>query len=251
MSAEEGSTTFGYRTTTVSGLKSPAEGGTEKDLEDFKEAIERHVSIAWKFGNDISHVIKELALPTVAEPEEWNKEEKSTWKKELWLKKVAKYGDRMEALEENLQALYSLMFGNLSKLTKSKVISVNGYSDANDKKDPIWLMDVLDDIMTDFEKIKSPLLAVDDQMERIMSLKQKPNDTNKDFVKMVLREIKIFKRHNGNFMWGKNQDENVAKAVKDIMEEDSLVEAKRVSKAEEEEKICNDHSEKSGQEAIW
>ena len=51
-------------------LKAPQEGRTKKDCEDFVEKIDNHVSVHWTFGQDVSHVLKNTALPTFEEPED-------------------------------------------------------------------------------------------------------------------------------------------------------------------------------------
>jgi hypothetical protein len=42
-------------------------------------------------------------------------------------------------------------------------------------------------------------------MERIMKLKQ-GETTNEDFVKMVAKELKVYEKHVGDFVWGKTQN---------------------------------------------
>ena len=72
--------------------------------------------------------------------------------------------------DENEKALYKIISGNLSKLTKSKVTGMKGHSNAKKRKDLKWLIDTLDDIMIGFKRIKSPYLACDDKMEKIMKI---------------------------------------------------------------------------------
>ena len=50
-------------------------------------------------------------------------------------------------------------------MTKLKVTGTKGHSNAEKRKNINWLMDTLDDIMIGFERIKSPYLAQDDQMQ--------------------------------------------------------------------------------------
>ena len=102
---------------------------------------------------------------------------------------------------ENEKALYGLILGNLSKMTKSKVNSTQGHTKAERGSDLKWLLDTLDDIMIGFEKIKSPFLAREDQLEKIMRIKQKEGESNKDFINSFQREVKVYKKHSGNGFW--------------------------------------------------
>ena len=57
--------------------------------------------------------------------------------------------------KENEKALYALMSGNLSKMTKSKVILTQRHAKAEKGSDLKWLLDTIDDIMIGFKRIKS------------------------------------------------------------------------------------------------
>ena len=51
----------GGRASEVKGLKvlkSPAEGGSKKDHEDFFDSIASHVAISWEGGKDIAQLVK-------------------------------------------------------------------------------------------------------------------------------------------------------------------------------------------------
>ena len=56
-------------------LKTPAEGGTKKEYEDFLDTIQTHVSINWEFGQDVAYVMKNTELPIFIEPIDLSKDE--------------------------------------------------------------------------------------------------------------------------------------------------------------------------------
>ena len=112
---------------------------------------------------------------------------------------------REEALKENCGALFSVLTSNISKITKSKLKSKNGYSKAESDYNVVWLLKELEDIMLNFEDISPKILAMDDQLERIIKLRQ-GNQENEDFIKLYLKEIKIYEKHGGKFLWGEHQD---------------------------------------------
>ena len=49
-------------------LKSPEEGGTKKEFDDFLEKIQNHLTISWDFGKDIGYVVKHMKDPKIEEP---------------------------------------------------------------------------------------------------------------------------------------------------------------------------------------
>ena len=60
--------------------------------------------------------------------------------------------------------------------------------------------------------MKPHTLAIDDQMERIMKLKQ-GKYTNEDFLKQLQKELKVYKKHGGDFLWGCSQDTELVERV--------------------------------------
>eukprot|EP00557_Chaetoceros_sp_GSL56_P004583 CAMPEP_0176503500 /NCGR_PEP_ID=MMETSP0200_2-20121128/15397_1 /TAXON_ID=947934 /ORGANISM="Chaetoceros sp., Strain GSL56" /LENGTH=435 /DNA_ID=CAMNT_0017902797 /DNA_START=426 /DNA_END=1731 /DNA_ORIENTATION=- len=215
-------TAVGARTAVVRGLKTltcPDEGGTKQhSYEDFLEKIYNHVMISWHWGKDIGHVIKQGQDPEIKEPEDLSSaDEAKKWKIRLWEQEIDRYGNRIEALKGNKEALYSLVIESLSPMIKSKLKGKQGFSKAEEDTNPTWLLTQLEDIMVRFEEIKPKLMAIDDQMHRIMNLRQ-GDSTNEEFVKLVAKELKVYEKHGGEFLWGMKQRKDVETRLKDALE---------------------------------
>ena len=185
------------RAARIEGLKlirCPEEGGNKKEYDNILEDINKHVSVAWIHRSDLSYWLSDGAEePEMEEPQDLSEEEKKKeWKVILWKKDFDNYGERLRVKKENEKALYALITGNLSKMTKLKVISTIRHAKAEKGSDLKWLMKTLDDIMIGFERIKSPFLARDDQMEKIMRMKQKEGESTKDFINSFQREVKVY-----------------------------------------------------------
>ena len=214
--------TVGARTATtldLKTLKTPSEGGTKQEYQDFLDKIQTHVSINWEFGQDVAYVLKNNELPIFKEPEDLEaNDEKKKWKVRLWNQKVDRYGQQVATLDDNLGALFSLIDDSISKIMRAKVKSKQGYAAADENKNTIWLLKTVEDIVLNFEETKPKLLAIDDQMERIMKLKQ-GNTTNEDFVKTVEKELKVYEKHGGDFLWGKTQINEMTKRLKLAVDE--------------------------------
>ena len=104
---------------------------------------------------------------------------------------------KVDLLNENKVSLFSFMVNNVSKITKGKLKSKADFKVKEEQGDVIWLMESLDDIIVKFERVKPNILSLDDQLERIMLLRQNESTSNEDFIKMVKKEVDIFEKHGG------------------------------------------------------
>ena len=125
---------------------------------------------------------------------------------------IDRYGSRTNALADNVSALYALLMNWISKMIRAKIKSKRGNISAAKDNNAVWLLGVLEDIMINFEEDKPKTLAIDDQMERIMRLKQ-GDTSNEDFLKMCQKELKIYEKHGGDFLWGTAQKEALIELV--------------------------------------
>ena len=172
---------YGRRTASVPDLKtlkSPEEGGTKKNYEDYLERIQNHVSIAWPFGDDIAYVLENNAKPKIPKPKDLpDDDQKIAWKMRIWNQKVDRYGLQVEALDNNMGAMYAFIKEVTSKIMKAKLTSKTGYAHADATRNLVWLLKTIKDVVLNFEETKPKILAVDNQMERIMSIKQGESST--------------------------------------------------------------------------
>ena len=109
-------------------------------------------------------------------------------------------------------ALYAVIMDGVSKIIKSNMKIKTGYTKSDEVNDSVWLIETLEDNMINFEDVKAKMLAIDDQMEIIMKLKQ-GESTNKDFLKQVQKELKLYEKHGGDFLWRDAQDTAIAERV--------------------------------------
>ena len=231
--------TAGSRATEVKGLKilkSPEEGGTKQEYQEFLDKIENHVTMAWEEGGDIGQVVSSGELPDIDEPEDiTDEEEKSKLKQRMWILSVDAFVAKETALKSNVKALYALITDNISKITKSKIQSKAGYTKANKANDAIWLLETIEDIMINFEETKPKTQSLDDQMERIMSLRQ-GEESNAEFIKLLTKEMKVYEKHGGDFLWGKPMNDEL---------DEKLSDAKKNTKRPTTETICQTMMRKS------
>ena len=178
------------------------------------EKLDNHVSVNWDFGGDVAYVIKNSKEPVFEEPVDLSEEnEKVKWKVMLWKQQVNRYGHRVTALVHNLEALYSMIFENLTKIMKAKIRSKIGFIKSDKEKAAVWLLQTIEDIVLNFEETKPIDIALDDQMEVIINLRQ-GRLTNEDFVKIVSKELKVYEKYGGNYLWGKVHEKKLRQEMK-------------------------------------
>lgn len=204
-------------------LKSPDEGGNKKDLEDFLSKIENHIKIEWPDGPTMGETITkgnvmEIEKPKRGVPTDPNDADEKDLLESSWERDKEDYWKRKKVRDENMRSAYTLIFAKISKINRSKVMAKEGYADKNRNMDLLWLLGCLEDIMTKFEKIKPPELAMEDQMIRMAGLKQKDDESNEDFVKLITKEIKLYEKHGGQYLWCDKHDEELKKKVKEANE---------------------------------
>lgn len=174
----EGPHLYGARTANVQGLKvlkTPEEGGTKKEHKDFLEKIENHIEMIWPKGGDIAYVLTEKEDPYELEPKSLTPEEEQIPSKVAEHRDLKReYQEYEKILKENKRSLFALLLNNVSQMMKSKLQSVIEYKSAKKTKDVIWLLKEIEDVMISFEKIKAPGVSLDEQMGKIMLLRQKP-----------------------------------------------------------------------------
>ena len=115
-------------------------------------------------------------------------------------------------MEQNKTALYSLLLANVSTITLGKVKAKDGFSTAAATTDPLWLLTTLEDVMVNFEDEKKAVLALDDQVERIVTLKQ-GDSSNEDFVKLATKEMTIYAKRGTVYLWSKAYNDRLSKEI--------------------------------------
>ena len=211
--------TVGNRSTEIHGLrmlKTPEEGGSRRAYEEFLETIKNHIAVTWDGGGELKKMITNSEEPVIEEPEELSdSDSQSKLRTALWNIQVEKYAMKVDLLKENKGSLFSLMVNNVSKITKGKLKSKTEFKTKEDQGDVIWLMESLDDIIVKFEKVKPNTLSLDDQLERIMTMRQNDSTSNEDFIKMIKKEVDIFEKHGGTFLWTENEEKKLTRQLED------------------------------------
>ena len=252
MMTSSGSATEMGRSDEISGLqklRSPEEGGVKKEYDDFMEKIENHVAIKWPQGSDIAYFVKNGEDPDMDPPKDLTEDEqKQMLKMRKWEIQAAIFFQRESILCENKKALYTVIYSNLTSTTKSRVEQNKSFPEKHRASDLLWIMSVIDDIMTDFDVAKPYMVSVHQQLRRVMTITQQRDETNDGFVRRLVKEIKLYEKRGGALMYGHEHREKADMSLKEIqakyevdngskMSDEESTKAKKIIVAGIQEKI--------------
>ena len=126
-----------------------------------------------------------------------------------------------EKYERNKKTLFSLVWENVSEETQDLIMTRVGYEQANTHKNPKWLLKNLHSIVEDFDDKKHIILSLDDQLERMVKIRQ-GNMAVKDYIRTFRQEYKTLHEHGGTFLDGETLQDLIEKRLSEA-EEDGLV----------------------------
>ena len=228
-------------------LKTPEEGGTKKEYEEYLDKIKNHVSINWEGGWEMKELITSMKEPSFKEPKDLtDDEEKSKLKTAMWNMEVHNYVTQINLFKRNKGALFAFIMNNVSKITKGKLKSNVCFSKKETEGDLIWLLEALDDIVVKFEKVKPRVLSLDDQLERVMTMRQSERMNNDDFINLMKKEVDIYEKHGGRFLWADKEDKEVETRLKEFekLKADNKQKVAASEKESEKERIQTEIKEK-------
>ena len=215
-------------------LKTPEEGGTKKKYEEYLDKIKNHVSIKWEGGWEMKELITNMKEASFEEPKDLtDEEEKSKLKTAMWNMEVQNYVSQINLFKRNKGALFALIMNNVSKITKGKLKSNTCFSKKDTEGDLIWLLEALDDIVVKFKTVKPRFLSLDDQLERIMTMRQSERMNNHDFLNLMKKEVDIYEKHGGRFLWA---DKEVETRLKEFVKLKADNKQKVIASEKESEK---------------
>ena len=138
--------------------------------------IATYVGREYKHGGDIKCAVELGKLPIITTPSNLAANTTKV-EKEIWRKQIEGYVKCTSILDENVQNLYSLVWGWCTKAMKSKVKSQSNYSTVHEANDGIALLVMIRNISYSFESQKYLLLAIFEAKKRYFNMKQGHHET--------------------------------------------------------------------------
>jgi len=150
-----------------------------KTIDKLKEHVkttyrETYVEIAGLFSDPMTQ-------PTVKRPAPL-KEDTTEDNKMIRNEKLKIYAKRMEALEQNLIAVHTIIWGQTSPAMQTKIKSVKDYETKFDSHDCLWLLRQVKAITMSYENKKNPMMSELEAKEQFYMCKQERNESPEDYM---------------------------------------------------------------------
>jgi hypothetical protein len=103
------------------------------------KAIAGHVGKTYRYGNDIWLAVQNLTTTVMDVPKDLA-DTATNVQKRIWKKKVDEFVKRELYFEENMQTLYSLIWGQCSDVMQARVEALSDYDTMSESGDSLALL---------------------------------------------------------------------------------------------------------------
>ena len=173
--------------------------GREEELQDYvykitsakntdgynktTKEIARYASTNYKNGGDIKRTVEEESTYTIPIPSKPNnpgvrattdKQAGYNFLSEVYKEEVKDYVKRKSILRDNMEKLYSLVWGQCSPEMRAKIEAMTGYENVKNQTDLIGLLLMIKKATFDFHSKRNKYHALIDVSLALMNFRQKP-----------------------------------------------------------------------------
>jgi hypothetical protein len=161
---------------------------TTKEIDEF-------VGSTYKQGGDICQAVEGLSLPNLQEPPDPPDDATKTQLR-MWEKKVDEFVKRQLQLEENIQTLYSLVWGQCTDIMHQKIEALDVFTNMSEDKDGLELLRAIKDITYNFQSQKKLSQALHKSKRRYYTLMQGKHVTTQAYLEQYQNVVDVLE-HSG------------------------------------------------------
>ena len=143
-------------------------------------------------------ITEELKAPTVPIPASITKAEADdplTFT--LWKEEVSEYSKRKGVIQQNVKALFAVIWGQCSESMRDKIKSLDKYQTKMLEGDCIWLLKSIKGIMMRFEGRRSLFLSLGDAERNLASFRQGPDMSLATYKTEFESLVDVFEHYGG------------------------------------------------------
>jgi hypothetical protein len=174
---------------------------TAKDaVHQFAEmvkAIAHYVGQEYTHGGDIRYMVENLENFTLQRPEN-PADEDDLFEMESWKKQLDLYWKCMGIYQDNKMKLYSLIWGQSSKATQSKVETHASYSQCKATNDSLGLLKIISEFMFKSDDRQYKYKAEDQAKRAYCNLQQTPDMSCQEYFEKVRNLVDVIKSLGGS-----------------------------------------------------
>ena len=164
-----------------------------------KEALESYVGTKFDRGGDIQKTVENLERITIPPPMEIA-DDATTTQTMIAKKQIDLYVMRLQQLEDNIQKLYSVVWGQCTELLQAKLEALPDFkSRIKDKYDGIELLKSIQVIMYKFEDNKYLYENLYNAWRSYYALRQKPEDSLTQYLDKFNNTVEVLEQCGATF----------------------------------------------------
>ena len=162
-------------------------------------------------GGDIMRAVQKLKLPTLVKPDDPPADVNST-DKCIWEKKVDTYVMRDEQLLENVQKLYSLVWGQCTELMRQQIEGMTEYEEMSNELDGIALIKAIKNVIYHAENQQYADQSIRDAKRRFYNCTQGKHTTNQAYLNQLIGTVEVIE-HCGGSVGNDEASREIAKST--------------------------------------
>ena len=152
------------------------EGTRQSQFAKTMEALGEYIAKNVKNPGDMMCITEELKAPEVTKPKSLTQAEiDDSLTFALWKEEVSEYSKRRGVIQQNVKALFAVIWGQCSESMRDKIKSMDEYKAKLTEGDCIWLLRNIKGIMMRFEGQRSLFLSLNDAERNLLLFEQGPD----------------------------------------------------------------------------
>jgi len=163
------------------------------------DKLKEHIKTAYKetYVEIVSLFNDPMTQPTARRPAPL-REDATEDDKMIRNKKLKIYVKKTDALEQNLIAVHTIIWGQASPTMQTKIKSVKDYEAKANTHDCLWLLQQIKAITMNYESKKNPMMSELEAKEQFYACKQDNNESPEDYMYKLKAWADVVKHCGGN-----------------------------------------------------
>jgi hypothetical protein len=154
--------------------------------------IAEYVGSTYKQGGDICQAVEGLSMPTLQEPPD-PPEDATRTQIRKWEKMVDEFVKRELQLEENIQALYSLVWGQCTDIMLQRIEALDTFANMSDTKNGLELLRAIKNISYNVQHQKKLSQALHESKRWYYALTQTRQITTQVYLEQYRNIVDVLK----------------------------------------------------------
>jgi hypothetical protein len=170
---------------------------TDQYAVNMKE-ISIYVGREYAHGGDIRWTVVDERRFKVPKPVDPTDEKPTFTDKKIWKQSVVEYVRRNNKLTQNMETMYSLIFGQCTEYMLAKLKGLPEYNSFNDGVDMIKLLKAIEGLTYHFEGQRYQAMALHGALTRFYTLRQDRNITHAQYLEKFQTNVAVVEQFGDN-----------------------------------------------------